>query len=165
MDKQNADRIITEYLQRIYGFALSKTRDSYEAEELASDITYEVYLSLLRDGMIYNVNSYIWRISSFVFARWVEKKSQVRERGGISVDEVMEQVAKTGARMPLALIDTEDAERAERAAHEDSLRLLRIIYSLYSMICIIRQFFSVRALWREQQGIAARTDESNNAEI
>ena len=40
-----------------------------------------------------------------------------------------------------------------------------LIYSLYSMICIIRQFFSVRALWREQQGIAARTDESNNAEI
>ena len=125
MDKQNADRIITEYLQRIYGFALSKTRDSYEAEELASDITYEVYLSLLRDGMIYNVNAYIWRISSFVFARWVEKKNKVRERGGVSVDEVMEQATKTGAKIPIALIDTIDAERAERAAHEDSLKLLR----------------------------------------
>ena len=125
MDKQNADRIITEYLQKIYGFALSKTGDSYEAEELASDITYEVYLSLLRDGMIYNVNAYIRRISSYVFARWVEKKRRARERGGVSVDEVMEQAAKTGAKIPLALIDTEDAERAERAAHEDSLRLLR----------------------------------------
>lgn len=125
MDKQNADRILTEYLQKIYGFALSKTGDSYEAEELASDITYEVYLSLLRDGMIYNVNAYIRRISSYVFARWVEKKRRARERGGVSVDEVMEQVAKTGAKMPLALIDTEVAERAERAAHEDSLRLLR----------------------------------------
>ena len=125
MDKQNADRIITEYLQRIYGFALSKTRDSYEAEELASDITYEVYLSLLRDGEIYNVNSYIWRISSYVFARWAEKKQKARERGGVSVDEVMEQVAETGAKMPYALIDHDDAERAERAAHEDSLKLLR----------------------------------------
>lgn len=125
MDKQKADRILTEYLQKIYGFALSKTGDSYEAEELASDITYEVYLSLLRDGEIFNVNSYIWRISSYVFARWVEKKRKARERGGVSVDEVMEQTAKTGARMPLALIDTEDAERAERAAHEDSLKLLR----------------------------------------
>ena len=125
MDKQNADRILTEYLQKIYGFALSKTGDSYEAEELASDITYEVYLSLLRDGMIYNVNAYIRRISSYVFARWVEKKRRARERGGVSVDEVMEQAAKTGAKIPLALIDTEDAERAERAAHEDSLRLLR----------------------------------------
>ena len=125
MDKQNADRILTEYLQKIYGFALSKTGDSYEAEELASDITYEVYLSLLRDGMIYNVNAYIRRISSYVFARWVEKKRRARERGGVSVDEVMEQTAKTGAKLPTALIDTEDAERAERAAHEDSLRLLR----------------------------------------
>ncbi len=125
MDKQNADRILTEYLQKIYGFALSKTGDSYEAEELASDITYEVYLSLLRDGEIYNVNSYIWRISSYVFAHWAEKKRKVRERGEVSVDEVMEQTAQTGAKIPRALIDTEDAERAERAAHEDSLRLLR----------------------------------------
>ena len=69
MDKQTADRIITEYLPKIYGFALSKARNSYEAEELASDITYEVYLSLLRDGEIYNVNAYVWRISSYVFAR------------------------------------------------------------------------------------------------
>ena len=80
MDKQNADRILTEYIQKIYGFALSKTGDSYEAEELASDITYEVYLSLLRDGEIYNVNAYVWRISSYVFARWVEKKQKERER-------------------------------------------------------------------------------------
>ena len=125
MDKQNADRILTEYLQKIYGFALSKTGDSYEAEELASDITYEVYLSLLRDGMIYNVNAYIRRISSYVFARWVEKKRRARERGGISVDEIMEQVAAAEAKMPHALIDRDDIERAERAAHEDSLRLLR----------------------------------------
>ena len=125
MDKQNADRILTEYIQKIYGFALSKTGDSYEAEELASDITYEVYLSLLRDGEIYNVNAYVWRISSYVFARWVEKKQKERERGGVSVDEVMERVSEAGGKMPPSLIDTEDTERAERAAHEDSLRLLR----------------------------------------
>ena len=125
MDKQNADRILTEYLQRIYGFALSKCRDSYEAEELASDITYEVYLSLLRDGEIYNINSYIWRISSYVFAHWVEKQQKARERGSISVDEVMERVTNQGAKMPSVLIETEDAERAEREAHEDSLKRLR----------------------------------------
>ncbi len=125
MDKQNADRIITEYLQRIYGFALSKSRDSFEAEELASDITYEVYLSLLRGGEIYNVNSYIWRISSYVFARRAEKKRKALEHGGISVEDVMEQVAAAEAKMPYALIDHDDAEQAERAAHEDSLRRLR----------------------------------------
>ena len=125
MDKQNADRILTEYLQKIYGFALSRCRDSFEAEELASDITYEVYLSLLRDGEIYNVNAYVWRISQYVFARWAEKKRIMRERGGISVDEIMEQVAAAEAKMPHALIDRDDAERAERAAREDSLRLLR----------------------------------------
>lgn len=125
MDKEAADRIITEYVPKIYGFALSKTRDTGEAEELASDITYEVYLSLLREGEIFHVNRYIWRISSFVFAHWAAKKSRMRAQGGISVDEVMESVATDGMRMPEALIDREEEERAERAEHADSLRRLR----------------------------------------
>ena len=53
------------------------------------------------------------------------KKSYKIEVDCANCANLMEQAAKTGAKIPLALIDTEDAERAERAAHEDSLRLLR----------------------------------------
>ena len=46
MEKQKVDKIITEYLKKIYGFAIKKTYSYFEAEELCSDITEEVYLSL-----------------------------------------------------------------------------------------------------------------------
>ena len=44
---------------------------------------------------------------------------------------------------------------------ENPARIAFFIYSIYSMICIIRQFFSVRRLWREQQG---KTSENTSDE-
>lgn len=35
MDKQQADRIIQDYIKPLYGFALNKTGNMAEAEELA----------------------------------------------------------------------------------------------------------------------------------
>ena len=42
MNKINADRLIVEYQQKIFGFAMSKMRDVDNAEELASNIVLEV---------------------------------------------------------------------------------------------------------------------------
>ena len=39
MTKESADRIICDYTNKIYGFALSKTGSIERAEELASRIT------------------------------------------------------------------------------------------------------------------------------
>lgn len=44
MNKQKADSIITEYLQKIYGFALKKSFSYEEAEDLCADIVQEVYI-------------------------------------------------------------------------------------------------------------------------
>ncbi len=130
MEKSAVDSIITEYVPRIYGFALSKTGDSREAEELASDITYEVYLSLLRAEEIYHVNSYIWRISSYVYARYADRRRKGRERGEISIDGMEAMIRDTGGRWPEALTDTDDpatlaGREDERAAHADDLRRMR----------------------------------------
>ena len=42
MDKQQADKLITEYFQKIYGFAVSKSFSYAEAEDLCGDIVQEV---------------------------------------------------------------------------------------------------------------------------
>ncbi len=130
MDKSAADRIITEYMPRIYGFALQKTGDSREAEELASDITYEVYLSLLREGEIYHVGAYIWRISSYVFARYVNHKRRRQERNGGAVETIESYVAENGGHLPAVLIDFDDPaalimQKEDEAHHADDLRRLR----------------------------------------
>jgi len=76
MNKTITDKLILEYQKKIFGFALSKLQNLPEAEELASDITCEVYHSLLCADEIPNPEGYIYRIASNVFARFLQKKKQ-----------------------------------------------------------------------------------------
>ena len=87
MDKAIADQIISEYIQKIYGFAISKTHKLDEAEELASQITLDVYTSLLKYNDITNINGYVYRVAANVYARFVDN----HKRGmHLSLDEVTE---------------------------------------------------------------------------
>jgi RNA polymerase sigma factor (sigma-70 family) len=83
MDKQQADKLIVEYLPKIYGFAMKKAFSYQEAEELSSDIVEEVYLSFLSAKEIINTDGYVWRISEHVYAKFVSSK---KKRAGISLD-------------------------------------------------------------------------------
>ena len=58
MKKKDADKKILQYKQKIYGFALSKTRDYEQAQELAQEIICEVYISLLNSENIVNYDGY-----------------------------------------------------------------------------------------------------------
>ena len=55
MNKQKADKILTEYLPRIYGFAVKKSFSYDEAEEICADIVKELYESLLKSKEIRRV--------------------------------------------------------------------------------------------------------------
>lgn len=78
MDKQTADKKIIEYRDRIFGFAMEKTRNVDQADELASDIICEVYRSFLRGGDIVNVDGYVYRIARNVWARYVRRLVESR---------------------------------------------------------------------------------------
>ena len=86
MEKQIVDKIILEYLNKIYGFAIKKTYSYSEAEELCSDITEEVYISLLKAKDIENIEGYIWRISEHTYAKFVSRR---KRREGVSIDNVI----------------------------------------------------------------------------
>ncbi len=83
MNKQKADSIITEYLQKIYGFALKKSFSYEEAEDLCANIVQEVYLSLLKTDRIVNPEGYIWRISEHTYSKYVSSK---KKQEGVSID-------------------------------------------------------------------------------
>lgn len=83
MDKQNADKIITEYLQKLYGFAVKKSFSYDEAEELCAEIVKEVYVSLLKADEIHNIEGYIWRVSENTYAKYISSK---KRHEGISID-------------------------------------------------------------------------------
>ena len=86
MKKQEADKIITQYLPKLYGFAVKKSFSYDEAEELSAEITVEVYTSLLSLGEISNIEGYIWRISEHVYSKYVASK---KKHQGVSIDNVV----------------------------------------------------------------------------
>ena len=92
MKKEVADKITAEYTQKIFGFALSKTYNTDKAEELASRITLDVYMSLLKAEDIQNIGSYIYRVSCNVYARFVDEEKRGKyisldEAGGMQIQQ------------------------------------------------------------------------------
>ena len=85
MDKAYVDKITTGYIEKIFGFALSKTMDTVKAEELASRIIFDLYVSLLKIDDVYNIDGYVYRVASNVYARFVDEEVKGRY---ISLDEV-----------------------------------------------------------------------------
>lgn len=85
MEKVTADALIHEYMQKIYGFAVSRSFDLREAEELSSEIVFQVYTSLLKLPELYNPAGYIWRISENVYSRYVMEKKREQHA---SLDDV-----------------------------------------------------------------------------
>ncbi|MDE6148958.1 MAG: sigma-70 family RNA polymerase sigma factor [Ruminococcus sp.] len=71
MEKQRADKLILHYQNKIFGFALKKMRNISQAEELASNIVCEVYQSFLNTENIANIDGYVYRIASNVYAKYI----------------------------------------------------------------------------------------------
>ena len=86
MDKQTADRLITEYLPKLYGFAVKEAFSYAEVDELCADIVAEVYTSLRKADEIVNVEGYIWRISEHAYSKFVSRK---KRHEGVSIDGVV----------------------------------------------------------------------------
>ena len=74
MTRDIVDKIIIKYMKKLYGFALSKTKNIDKAEELASQITFEVYKSLLNIDQLHNINSYIYKIACNVYAHFIKEE-------------------------------------------------------------------------------------------
>ena len=106
MDKQQADRVIQDYIKPLYGFALNKTRHIAEAEELAGRITLEVYQSLLKKTAFLDLNSYVFKIAHYVWAKYVGEKVKASNQLRIDDHEVMFQDEGLGTMIRLETAGT-----------------------------------------------------------
>jgi len=86
MDKTAVDEIISSYIGKIFGFALTHVSNADQAEELAARITCQVYESLLKSQNVHNVNGYVYRISQNVYARFIHE--QIHGRRYVSLDDM-----------------------------------------------------------------------------
>ncbi len=114
MKKQDLLKAIDrELLDKLFGFCYVRTRDSYEAQELCSDITLALVEAAQKEGEVENLYAFLWRIARNVYADFAEK----RRRNGETVRyETLDSVAD----------EPEDADDGE--TDEESLgRIFRSI--------------------------------------
>lgn len=57
-----------DLLDKLFGFCYVRTNDSYEAQELCSDIVFALVRAAHTDGEITNLYSFIWRVARNVYA-------------------------------------------------------------------------------------------------
>ena len=69
MKKQDLLKYFDDYLlDKLFGFCYARTNDSYEAEELCSDIIYALVKATHSDGEIESIYPFIWRVARNVYA-------------------------------------------------------------------------------------------------
>ena len=61
-------------LEKLFGFCYARTKDSFEAEELCSDIVYALVRAANKGGEIESVYPFIWRVARNVYADFADKR-------------------------------------------------------------------------------------------
>ena len=80
MKKQDLLKYFDDYLlDKLFGFCYARTNDSYEAEELCSDIIYSLVKAANSDGEIESVYPFIWRVARNVYADFTDNRRKRAE--------------------------------------------------------------------------------------
>ena len=91
MKRQDAEKMITEYLKPIFGFALKRCKNENDAEDLSQDIVLKAFRALLVKDDIGDVSKFIWTIAHNALSNYY--RDSVRSVMGVSIDEVSEIIA------------------------------------------------------------------------
>lgn len=101
MNRQDAEKIITEYLKPIFGFALKRCKNAHDAEDLSQDIVLKAFRALLIKDDIVDVSKFIWTIAHNTLSNYY--RDAAKSVIGVSMDEVAEIIAE-----PDSIFDDDD---------------------------------------------------------
>ncbi len=101
MNRQDAEKIIIEYLKPIFGFTLKRCKNAHDAEDLSQDIVLKAFRALLIKDDIGDVSKFIWTIAHNAFSNYY--RDAAKSIIGVSIDEVAEIIAD-----PDSMLDNDD---------------------------------------------------------
>ena len=116
MDRIKLEKLITENMKSIFGFALTRLGNVNDAEYLASDILYEIIKSAKNLKEEERFYGFMWKIAENVYVDFLRKRSKIANR----TTELDENIAD----------ETESA--LEKIIKKEGLNLLRRELSLLS---------------------------------
>jgi len=110
--KRRIDEFTANYTEKLFYFCLKKTGDSYEAEDLASDIALNIITALEKGTVPMNFSAWIWQIARNRYSIWAKNKRKNLDT--FSNEDISEQS-----------IEDKDADIGDKLIHSEELLLLR----------------------------------------
>ena len=101
MKRQDAEKIITEYLSPIFGFALKRCKSVQDAEDLSQEIVLRAFRALLIKDDIDNPAKFIWTVAHNTLSNYY--RDSAKSVIGVSINEVAELLAD-----PDSICDSDD---------------------------------------------------------
>ena len=112
MNRLDAERITTEYLKPIFGFALKRCRSPQDAEDLSQEIVLKVLRVLLSRDDITDIGKFIWTIAHNALSNYYRESG--KSMFCVPVEEIAEVLADPTAEMG----SDDDAEVIHRLQSE-----------------------------------------------
>ncbi len=87
MKREQAEKITTEYLKSIYGFALKRCANFHDSEDLTQEIVLKVFRVLLHRDDIEATDKFIWTVAHNSLANYYRDKTKMMV--GVPIDELV----------------------------------------------------------------------------
>lgn len=111
-NEKQMENFTENYFEKLFFFCLKKTGDSYEAEELASDITLNIVTALQKGTVPISFSGWVWQIARNRYSAWAERRRRVRE-------------SDSGADISDIELADEKIDLEKAWLHNEDLKLLR----------------------------------------
>ena len=111
MEKNEAEKIIAQYVKPIFGFALKRCKNVQDAEDLSQEIAWKAYRALLARDDIADCERFIWTVAHNALANYYRGKSGV---SGVSFDEAENLPFPSSGEIETGLLAEESAARLRK---------------------------------------------------
>ena len=133
MDSIRLEQLITENMKSIFGFSLTRLRSANEAEELASDILYEIVKSAQNLKNEERFYGFMWKIAENTYMDYLRKKSKNASR----IAELDENIADEGETVLEEIVKKEELNllRRELSLLSKQYRDSTVLYYIENLSC------------------------------
>lgn len=128
MNRQEAEKIITEYLMPVFGFTLKRCKSIEDAEDLSQEIAARAFRALLVRDDVADMGKFIWTVAHNALSNYY--RDAAKSMVGISIDEAAELIADLCAEAD-ADDNTEVIQRLQREIAYLSRLQRRIVIAYY----------------------------------
>lgn len=112
MNRQDVEKIVTEYLKPIFGFALKRCKNIHDAEDLSQDIVTNAFRALLIKDDVSDMGKFIWTVAHNALSNYY--RDAAKSMICVSADEVANLISE-----PYSESDADDnAETVRRLRTE-----------------------------------------------